>query len=278
MNAQQHRLDAISNNLANIDTTAYKRDQSVHKAFPEILLRRLSDDGVRPLPLSGRAPHLGSVDTAPVVGRLGTGVEFNELFTVFEQGSLTESGNPFDLALTGEGFFVVDTPYGERLTRNGSFHLGPESILVTKEGFPVLGENGPIRVQENNFRVDEEGQVWINRVLADDPDRLVSMQENRWEQPEVLDRLRVVDVGRDRFLEKQGSSLYLTTRESGEARDMEAPARPRVEQGFLETANVNPVTEMVAMIEVNRAYEANQRVIQSQDQATGLLLSRAIRV
>jgi flagellar basal-body rod protein FlgG len=85
-------------------------------------------------------------------------------------------------------------------------------------------------------------------------------------------------VPRNRFLEKQGSSLYATTEFSGEADVMEAPGRPGVEQGFLETANVNPVTEMVEMIEVNRVYEANQRSIQSQDQATGLLLNRAIRI
>ena len=110
MVAQQHRLDAIANNLANADTTGYKRDVSVHKAFPELLLRRTGDDGVVRFPY--RNQPLGSIDTAAVVGKIGTGVEQNEVFTIFEQGAIHQSDNPLDLALEGEGFFVVDTPYG----------------------------------------------------------------------------------------------------------------------------------------------------------------------
>ena len=135
MVAQMHRMDALSNNLANVDLTGYKRDTSVHKAFPQLLLRRTNDDGVYNFPP-------GSMDTAPVVGTLGTGVELNELYTVFEQGALKESGNPFDLALEGEGFFAIQTPQGERYTRNGSFLIDNNGVLVTKEGFPVLAKRG----------------------------------------------------------------------------------------------------------------------------------------
>ena len=130
MVAQMHKMDAISNNLANVDLTGYKRDTSVHKAFPQLLLRRTNDDGVYNFPP-------GSIDTAPIVGTLGTGVELNELYTVFEQGALKQSNNPFDLALEGEGFFTVLTPQGERYTRNGSFLIDNNGTLVTKEGFPV---------------------------------------------------------------------------------------------------------------------------------------------
>jgi len=277
MSAQQTRMDALSNNLANVDTTAYNRDAAVHKAFPELLLRRLRDDGEMQFPLSGEHPVLGSVDRAPVVGKLGTGVETNEVFTVFEQGQLKETGNPFDLALEGDGFFVVDTPHGERLTRNGSFHLGPEGMLVTGEGYPVLGENGYIRIQEHNFDIDEDGVVTQNAAVADPEGRLVSERENRWEDSQEVDRLRIVDVDQPRYLRKQGDSLYRHTWDSGAPHIAEGADRPRVHQRFLEGANVNPVDQMVQLIEVNRAYEANQRVIQSQDDTVGQLLQTVLR-
>ncbi|AHC14815.1 Flagellar basal-body rod protein FlgF [Salinispira pacifica] len=275
MIVQQHTMDAISNNLANVDTTAYKEDVSVHKAFPELMLRRMNTE-ITQLPISRTAPHLGSVDRAPVVGKLGTGVEQNEVFTVFEQGSMKQTGNSFDLALEGDGFFVVQTPYGERLTRNGSFHLGPEGLLVTKEGYPVLGENGPIRAKANNFIVDQDGRVFHNERFADDPERLVSQTENEWDETVQVDTLRMVDVDSSRYLKKMGSSLYRTTWESGDAYTLQ-DSRPKVRQGFLETSNVNPVKQMVKMIEVNRAYEANQKVIQSHDQASDKLINQAMR-
>jgi flagellar basal-body rod protein FlgG len=277
MVAQQHRLDQISNNLANVDTNGYKRDISLHKAFPELLIRRMNDDGVMKVP--HRQQSLGSVDNAPVVGKLGTGVEQNEAYTVFSQGSLQETQNPFDVALQGEGFLAVRTPAGERYTRNGSFLLGPEGLLVTKEGYPVLGEDGePLQIKKNNFYIDKEGTIFASDAFPDDPRRLISMMENEWEDVEEVGRLKLVDVREPRYLRKQGGSLWNTTWESGEARIMSGDDRPVVQQGFLEKANVNPVTEMVRMIEVNRAYEANQRAVQTQDESTGRLLSQALRL
>lgn len=275
MVVQQNRLDALSNNLANVDTDGYKRDTPIQKAFPELLIRRMSDDGVRQIPL--RSFPVGSYDVAPVVGTVGTGVETNEYFTVFSQGSLRQTDNAFDLSLEGKGFFVVDTPYGERYTRNGSFLIGPEGMLVTKQGFPVLGEGGPVQLKLNNFVVDEDGVIYENAALADDPLRLVSMRENEWEETVEVDRLRIVDMRNTRYLRKQGDSFWATTEESGEAFIMDNE-RAKVRQGFLETSNVNPVTEMVQLIEVNRAYEANQRAIQSHDQMTQKLINEAIRL
>ena len=274
MTAQQHRMDAVANNMANVDTNGYKRDTAVHKAFPEMLLRRMNEEVVR-VPI--RAQSIGSVDNAPVVGRLGTGVEQNEVYTVFEQGPMKQTDNPFDMALEGEGFFVVDTPFGERYTRNGGFFLGPEGLLVTKDGFPVLGEDGPITVKLNNFYIDQDGRVFRNQAFADDPNRLVTMRENEWEDTVEVDRLRLVNVRNPRYLRKQGGSLWNTTWESGSAEIVEGGERPRVHQRFVEAANVNIVTEMVQMIEVNRAYEANQKVIQAHDDSTGRLLSTVMR-
>ncbi len=155
MQAQQHRMDALANNLANVDVTGYKRDTSIQKSFPEMLIRRFADDGVHPFPL-------GSVDVAPIVGKVGSGVEYNESFTVFSQGSLKQTENPFDMALEDEGFFTIQTNHGERYSRNGSFILGKEGFLLTKEGYKVLGENGPIQIKANNFTIDEEGRVFQN--------------------------------------------------------------------------------------------------------------------
>lgn len=271
MVAQMHRMDAISNNLANVDLTGYKRDTSVHKAFPQLLIRRINDDGVYKFPF-------GSVDTAPVVGTLGTGVELNELYTVFEQGSMRESGNPFDLALEGEGFFVVDTPQGERYTRNGSFLIDNNGLLVTKDGYPVLGEDGVVTLKKNNFIIGPRGEIFENPEFALDPDRLVAMEENDWEELNQVDTLRIAGFRRPRYLRKQGNSMWSANPDSGEPQNIELGRTTKVVQGFLEASNVNPVTEMVNLIEVNRAYEANQRLIQAHDTTTGQLLSRVLSV
>ncbi|MEI8093004.1 MAG: flagellar hook-basal body protein [Spirochaetales bacterium] len=268
MTAQQWRLDAVSNNLANVDQTGYKRDEAVHKAFPEMLIRRQNDDGVYKMPF-------GSMDTSPIVGKLGMGVEQNEFFTVQTQGALKETSNPFDMALEDKGFFVVNTPAGERYTRNGSFTLGKEGFLETKDGFQLLGKNGPIQVKANNFVVDAKGQVWVNDEFANDPSRLVSMDENTWKKTTLLDTLKVVNFEQPRYLAKQGNSQYATTENSGEAADLPVNARPKVRQGFVEAANVNPVTEMVQMIEINRAYENNQKMIQTHDALMGKLINEA---
>jgi flagellar basal-body rod protein FlgG len=270
MRAQQWRLDAVANNLANVNTDGYKRDQVAFKANPEMLLRRLDDDGV------WRHPF-GSADAMPIIGKLGTGVEVNELFVVHTQGAFKETENDFDAALSGKGFFTVTTPYGERYTRNGSFQLGKEGYLETKEGYPVLGQDGPIRIQANNFKIDKEGNIWINAEYADDPTTMVSREDNEWGQVVLLDTLRLVGFERERYLKKMGSSFYRADEFSGEPIELEPENRPEVYQGFVEAANVEPVAEMVQMIEVNRAYEANQKVIQSHDSLLGTLINQYAR-
>ncbi|MBN1646867.1 MAG: flagellar basal-body rod protein FlgF [Spirochaetales bacterium] len=262
MIVQMHEMDALANNLANVDLTGYKRDVSAQKSFPELLLRRTNDNGVYKFPF-------GSIDTAPVVGKIGTGVEFNELYTVFEQGSLRQTENPFDVALEGEGFFVIQTNEGEKYTRNGTFTIDPNGILVTKEGFPVLGENGVIHVKKNNFVIDQAGNIFHNAIYADDPMQLVTMEQNDWEQTELLDKLRVVDFDRKRYLKKTGTSMWEANEESGAARAIVTGTDNKVIQGFIEKSNVNSVTEMVRMIEINRAYEASQKSVQTHDSLAG---------
>jgi flagellar basal-body rod protein FlgG len=279
MRAQQFRLDAVANNLANVDTDGYKRDVAAFKAFPELLIRRQDDDGVYKIPF-------GSADAAPIIGKMGMGVEVNELYTNFEQGKAKETQSDFDIMLEGRGFFAIATPYGERYTRNGSFILGKEGFLETKEGYPVLGENGPIRVKENNFLVKSNGEIYINAAYADDPEIMVGRNKNEWEDPVLLDTLKIVEFDLERFLEKQGSSLYRETgnetntdgKYSGPPMIMTGERRPKVVQGFIESSNVDPVVEMVQMIEVNRAYEANQKVIQTEEAALGTLINQVAKV
>lgn len=252
MNAQQNRLDAISNNLANVDTAGFKRDVSVSKSFSELLLRRTEADGVY-------KTSMGSADAAPVIGKLGLGVETNENFTEFEQGSFRATSSATDLALGGEGFFAVETPLGERYTRNGNFLLGKEGILETKDGYPLLGENGYIHVEDDKFMINEDGMIYSK-------------------EGEFIDRVRVVRFENDRYLKKMGNSLWSSNEISGDAFIAEGKERPKMLQGYMETSNVNVVNEMVRMIEVNRAYEANQKTIQSQDSMMSTLWTKVASV
>ena len=192
---------------------------------------------------------------SPIIGKVGLGVETNELYTVFEQGSFKNTGAATDIALAGEGFFAVQTPAGERYTRAGNFLIGKEGILETKEGYPVLGDNGIIRVQDKHFKVNDDGLITV------DGDKTV-------------DRLKLVRFENERYLKKQGENLWVDTAISGKAHIAEGNERPGLLQEYVETSNVNVVNEMVQMIEVNRAYEANQKTIQTEDTMMTTLWSK----
>ena len=152
--------------------------------------------------------NMGSYDVAPIVGKLGLGVETNEIYTVFEQGSFKQTSSTTDMALSGEGFFVVNTPYGERYTRNGNFMIGKEGYLETKDGYPVVGENGPIQVANNRFTLNEDGILY-------------SEEDNT-----EIDRIKLVRFDNERYLQKMGNSLYSTNDISGEAFVAEGIERP----------------------------------------------------
>lgn len=249
MNAQQNRLDAISNNLANVDTAGYKRDITISKSFPELLIRRTNLDGVYETPFC-------SAEAAPVIGKLGLGIETNENYTDFAQGSFRQTDQNTDVAFGGKGFFAVQTPLGERYTRDGNFIIGKEGILETKDGYPVLGEKGFIHVENDRFTVNEDG--------------IISSQDDS----EVIDRFKVVRFDNERYLKKMGNNLYSSNEISGLAHIAEGSERPKFLQGYMETSNVNVVNEMVQMIEVNRAYEANQKTITSEDSMMGTLWTK----
>ncbi len=267
MIAQDARMDVVANNLANADQTGFKKDITVFNSFPDMLIRRINESGVGVTPT-------GSYDAMPWVGKLGTGVEVNEVYTMFKQGALQRTENSFDMALEGQGFFTVMTERGERYTRNGAFTINQEGILMNHEGYPVMGENGIIRVQHNNFIVNERGEIVVNDALPRGERDIVGMDQNDWREPVIIDRLKIVDFEKIREIKKEGTSMYRETEFSGPPIP---PGEFKVVQGFLEKSNVNIVKEMVDMIEVQRSYEANQKTVTTHDQELGRLISEVGR-
>jgi flagellar basal-body rod protein FlgF len=168
-----------------------------------------------------------------------------EEITVFDQGPVKETGNPLDMALVSEGFFTIQTPEGIRYTRNGSFRLDPEGQLMLVEDALVMGENGPIEVR-GEVSVNERGEVFVNHAL--------------------VDRLRVVTFDKPYPLRKLGNSLFVLEDESTPEIEVE---NVRMKQGFLEESNVNAIEEMVAMLTLFRYFEADQKVLQTQDDILG---------
>jgi len=271
----QYKMDVIANNLANVDKTGFKEDEAIFKSFPEMVLHRTREDGLGVTPA-------GSFDLAPVIGKLGLGAEFNESFTRFEQGAAKQTGNPLDFMIDDRGnekpsFFVVRTDKGDRLTRGGSFILDREGYLVTADGFQLMGENGPIKVARFNFMVKENGEVWINQTIGNDPRAGANETSNNWENPVMLDKIQVRTVESPRELKKEGNGFYADTPESGPIIPVADRSEPVLMQGYLEASNVNLVREMVQMIEVQRQYEANQKSVTTHDQLLGRLINDIAR-
>lgn len=225
MLAAQTQSEVIADNVANIHTPGYKGEEASNKAFPSMLLERTGSSG--------------GIQERTLIGGIGAGVVVDRVARMNVQGVLQTTELSTDLALTSEGYFVVNTPNGERYTRNGHFQLNAEGILQTADGHPLLGEKGPIGPLSKNFTVDREGTVR--------------------DQGQVIDRLRIVEIPEEALI-REGQSLYASNQ----------PVQPRlgeigIQQGFLEGSTVDVSDQMVKMITVMRAYEANQKVIQTQD-------------
>lgn len=234
MTAEMVRNDVTANNLANVNSTGFKKDTALFKSFPEMLVRRINDQK-QTIPAK-----------SPVVGSLGTGALVDEIFTSHQQGQLRESSNPFDLAIAGEGFFVVQNQNGTFYTRNGSFTLDGEGYLVNSQGAYVLGQAGPIRIgSADNVVIDPAGNISVDGV--------------------GIDTIRTVTVADSAALTKVGDSLFT----GGQA---VAGLDGQIRQKFVEAANVNPITEMVNLITIARAYEANQKMITAHDNTLGQAL------
>ena len=228
---QRRRMETITNNITNAETTGYKKEYNVAHSFDEVFARRIND--TRPRTSAG-----------PGVGPLNLGTQVDHLFTDFTQGSLEVTDRPTDLALIGDGFFVVQTADGERYTKTGHFYLNDGGFLVDGEGNPLLGNNGPIYVGGLHFAVDSSGNVFT--------------------EDGYVDTIRVVSFADNETLRKQGSNLFFSTEPPL------AAANPyTIQQGFLEMSNVDIGREMVDMIAMYRAYETNQRMITMIDETVG---------
>ncbi len=242
---QMAKQDVIANNLANANTPGFKKQITIATAFPGMAVSRLGETKEK----EGRNEPVPPA----AIGWLGTGAAVRQISTDYSQGAMQKTDNPTDLAIAGKGFFVIETPQGERYTRNGSFRLNSEGIITTEQGYPVLGRSGPITVGDQQFTVDEKGNV-----VAGDS---------------VVDTLRIVTVSDGSRLVRLGDDLYADPENNAQ----DAP-QPQVLQGYLELSNVVAVKEMVEMITALRAYEANQKVIQAHDQTLDSLINRVAAV
>jgi flagellar basal-body rod protein FlgG len=114
--------------------------------------------------------------------------------------------------MDGKGFFVIDTPDGLRYTRNGSFIINKEGVLVTKEGYRVMGEKGEIRIKDHNYKIDDQGRVIVNMDEHGDPMKMTDPDQNEWKRPAVLDSLRIVNFENLRYVKKTGNSFFMETK------------------------------------------------------------------
>ncbi len=228
MQSQQSRMDTVTNNLANAQTIGYKQDTLLTRSFEEQLISRLGDSGQ---------------PGGQTIGSIAGGVHIDEVATLFGQGAHKATGIQTDLALTGDGFFTIATPAGERYTRAGSFTVSADGFLTTQDGQAVLGENGPIQVGSEPFSVSANG--------------LVVHQDG-------VDALRITAFDDNSALQKTGSGLWQNT-----GAGTIAGTEVTVSQGYLEQSNVDLTEQVVDMMSITRNYEINQRVLKTMDERLG---------
>lgn len=249
--AQSQRLDTIANNIANSNTTSFKKDQQVFKEYltahekpPEVVQAPRVPASIETF-YDMQSGDRGYVDAA------GT-------YTSHEQGALKPTGSPLDFGLKGDGFFEVLTPRGPQLTRNGLFRISQNGQLVSKEGYPVLREGigqppgaRVINIQSPNLTVSQNGDIY--------------------EGGQPIGRLSLVTVPEKDGLQKVGSSLF-SLKPNFEQQLIPAN-EVEVQQGFVEGSNVNIVQEMTDMIAATRAFESTQKAIQAFDQMNQKLVN-----
>lgn len=245
MTAQQLNVEVIANNIANINTTSFKR---ARPEFTDLLYQTERSRGV---------PNRGGDGSIPEGASLGLGVRAAAIRNLHIQGALTNTANKLDLAIDGRGWFKITSPDGETLyARAGTFNTNGDGEIVTADGYrldPVIRvptETIDITINESgNVYAKLEGQV----------------------QPRQLGQITLVNFANDAGLEPLGGNLYRETVASGQPNDG-APTSPgfgKLRQGYLEASNVDPVKEITALISAQRAYEMNAKVITAADQMAG---------
>lgn len=227
MVTQRNAMDVVTNNLANVDTVGYKSDEMISRSFADMMITSI---------------NASNGNSMQAVGALSPGTHIDQIHTSFTQGPMDTTDESTDLAIEGEGFFVVSTPQGNRYTRAGNFSVNADGKLVNSDGYFVLGTNGQITVGGQDFKVDGQGNVTD---VAGAP----------------AGTIQVVTFNNTDALTKQGANLY--------AGGQPIPANATVNQGMLESSNVDIAREMSNLILVNRAFEANQRMVKMLDESLG---------
>ncbi len=241
MLAQQTNVDVISNNIANMSTTAFKRQRA---EFQDLLYQQVSRAGAAS----------GSDSKLPTGIQIGAGVKTGGVYRIAEQGALAQTDNPYDMAIQGRGFFQITLPSGETgYTRDGSFQLSDQGELVTADGYPVQPgitvPQGAVAVT-----VSKTGEVQVT--IAGTP------------APQTIGQLQLATFVNEAGLQALGGNNFLETAASGQA-TIASPGQPgfgTLTQGFVEQSNVNPVSEITALITAQRAYEMNSRVVKTADE------------
>lgn len=247
MLVDQKRLDVISNNLANVSTVGFKRDTTIRQAFTDFTVVRLND------------PDSTGDTENPEVGRLGFGTLLAFTAAKLTTGNMIPTGNRLDVAIEGDGFFTVNTPAGVRYSRNGSFRQTSEGVLVTAQGYAVLVNGQPLKAEPGSLRIDDSGQVYAN----DNP----------------VGQLSIVRSKQLGAIRKEGNGLWVPAGPTDPtALVTDATDGFSLRAGYLESSNVEPVTEMVDMMTIVRSYEMNQKVIQAQDEALQKLVTEVARI
>ncbi|SFQ29731.1 flagellar basal-body rod protein FlgG [Lachnospiraceae bacterium XBB1006] len=240
---QMNRMDVLTNNLANSATNGFKKEGATTQSFDALYGYRIKDSSA--FYLNDR------------LGKVRLGAKIGENYTDHSQGALRETENNTDFSIGGAGFFAIafTNKAGEssvKYTRDGAFKLTKEGYLVTKDGDYVLNQNG---ATNSDFR--------RNNYIRLDPNLpfTVDTQGNIYQNEQPMGKIGVVDIADYNYLEHYGENMYQLV-EGGRV----TPADVEIYQGVLEMSNVNVVSEMVEMITVTRAYESNQKVIQTIDE------------
>lgn len=248
MITETKHTDMIANNLANAATTGYKRDDMAVREFEPMLLRRINDHSADTDVTSFKGFRIRS--GAPIVGTLGLGSAVDEIATDHIQGALQTTGNTYDFGISGQGYFIIDTPQGQRYTRDGSFYRSSTGQLQNVRGQAVLSPQGqPITIPADarNVTVSSDGRIYANgRQIA---------------------QLGFVQFDEEKAVIKEGDDLY---KPQPGAQPQQATGV--IEQGMLEMSNTSVVTEMVELINNYRVYEAGSKAVQTQD----ALLDKAV--
>ena len=241
LDAQQLQLDTISHNLANVSTNGYKRS---HAVFEDLLYQNMRQAGAQET----------QQNQLPTGLQVGTGVRPVATARLFTQGNLQQTGNTFDMAIDGNGFFSLQMPDGTiAYTRDGSFRIDAAGQLVTSNGMPM---SPPIVIPPNaeSVTIGADGVVSVMQAGQPNPMQVGQVQLATFVNPAGLD--------------PKGQNLFLETAASG-APTVGTPGNNGaglINQGYVETSNVNVVEELVAMIQTQRAYEINSKSIQTSDQ------------